>query len=113
MERIDRAGRLLQKIISDMILTERVRDPRVSKLVTIQEVVLTRDLRTATVRVGGYVSEPELEASVDGLNAAAGFIQAGIAKHIQWKSTPKLTFVVDTRVRQSQELLQDMDRHGI
>ncbi|MFP4508976.1 MAG: 30S ribosome-binding factor RbfA [Spirochaetaceae bacterium] len=113
MERTDRAGRLLQRIISEMILTERVRDPRVSKLVTIHEVEVTKDLRNATVHVGGYVSEPELQSSVDGLNAAAGFLQAGIARHIQWKSTPKLTFVMDTRVRESQELLQDMDRHGL
>lgn len=113
MERTDRAGRLLQKIISEMILTERVRDPRVSKLVTIHEVEVTKDFRSATVHVGGYISEPELQSSVDGLNAAAGFLQAGIAKHIQWKSTPKLTFVIDTRVRESQELLQDMDRHGL
>ncbi len=113
MERTDRAERVLQRIISDMILQERVRDPRVNKLVTIHEVNLSKDLRSATVHVGGYVSEPELQSSVDGLNAAAGFLQAGIGRQIQWKSTPKLNFIADTRVRDSQELLQDMDRHGL
>lgn len=90
------------------ILTE-VKDPRV-KNVTVTGVEVAPDMRTAKVFVSVMGDETARRLSLRGLQNSAGFLQSLIAKRIDTRYTPRLTFVFDDGVQKSAavaRILQD------
>ena len=81
------------------ILTE-VKDPRV-KDVTVIGVEVAPDMRTAKVFVSVMGDETTRRLSLRGLQNSAGFLQSLIAKRIDTRYTPRLTFVFDDGVHKS------------
>ena len=47
---------------------------------------------------------------VEGLNSAAGFIQSSIAKKLSIYKFPKLTFVVDTSIKDGFDMVNKLNR---
>ncbi len=93
--RVQRVEQLILQEVSELILREEIKDPRVTTMVLVRQVEVSKDLHHATVRVSGYVSEEELNGAVEGLNHGAGFIQGRLGKRLQMRSTPRLRFVAD------------------
>jgi ribosome-binding factor A len=98
----------LKDKISQIILQGILHDPRVDKLVSITEVRLSKDSKYAKVYVSYYGEKENHEASVAALNHAAGFIQGTIGKTLQIRSTPKLTFYVDTSIEHGFKIIQKL-----
>lgn len=111
----------LREEIASLILRGEVKDPRVGPLVSVTRVDAARDASHAKVYVSTFAQEvlggaegesPEsraesdrlLDAAVFGLQSAAGFIQAQIAKRIRVRLTPKLHFVADRGIREGFEM---------
>lgn len=107
--RLERVGRLLQQELATLIVGREIKDPRVSPLLSIVDVQVSKDLAYARVRVAGYLPPERLEKGVEGLNNAAGFLQARIAARVHMKATPKLTFVADHSVARSFEVTRTLD----
>ncbi len=107
-DRPDRVGREISLIISDMVGNGRIKDPRVDRLLSISVVRVSRDLGSAVVRVGGFLGETELQATVDGLQSAAGLIQAEINRRLHIRLTPKLRFVADHSIREGFRITQKL-----
>lgn len=84
------------------ILTE-LQDPRV-KNVTVTLVEVAPDLRTAKVHVSVRGDETCQRLSLRGLQSSAGFLQKLVAKRIDTRYTPILTFVLDQGVKRSLEV---------
>ncbi|MFW6368864.1 MAG: 30S ribosome-binding factor RbfA [Spirochaetota bacterium] len=110
MDRVVRASQLIAEIISSTIVGGQIKDPRVSSLYSVVGVDVSKDLRHATVRVSGYLDTKDLVNSVKGLNAAHGFIQSRIASKVHWKATPKLRFVVDTTIREADQVINTIEQ---
>lgn len=110
MDRVVRASNLIAEIVSATIVGGQIKDPRVSTLCSVVSVDVSKDLRHATVHVSGYLEQDELVSSVKGLNAASGFIQSKIASKVRWKATPKLRFVVDTTIREADEVIKTISQ---
>lgn len=102
--RLKRIERLLQEEIGSMILTDEVKDPRVSTFVTVTDVQVSKDLMHAKVLVSSFEAIENLKGSVSALNHAAGFIQGRLARRIKLRVTPKLNFVPDVSIREGIEL---------
>lgn len=98
--RQERVEQLILQEVSALILREEIKDPRVSSMVLVRSVSLSKDLRHATLRMSGYVEAEELEAAVEGLNHGAGFIQSRIGKRLELRATPKLRFVADHSIEE-------------
>lgn len=109
MDRLVRASQLIAEIVSSAIVGREVKDPRVSTLCSVVSVDVSKDLRHATVRVSGYLEKKDLEKAVEGLNAAGGYLQSLIAKQVHWKATPKLRFVMDTTIRDAEQVISTID----
>jgi ribosome-binding factor A len=92
----------IREVVATAILFE-VADPRVHS-VTVLRVELTGDLRQAKVYVSIMGTESERRRALEGLNHAAGFIQARVAARLQTRFTPVLSFTLDDSVRKSVEL---------
>ncbi len=87
-----RIQQILLEEISSMIVLGKIKDPRVSKFLTIMHVKLSKDSTSAQVFVSSYADITSVEQSVHALNHAKGFIQSHIAKKYSFKYTPKLLF---------------------
>ncbi len=103
----------LQEEISRMIMRGEVKDPRISKLLTVSGASIAADMAYAKIRISAVSDDIPLQKAVDALNHAAGYIQKLLAKRIRLRFTPKLTFLPDTSVREGfavNELIDQANR---
>jgi ribosome-binding factor A len=105
MRRVDEA---MREVLSDT-LTKDVKDPRVG-FVTITDVKTSPDLRHARVYVSVLGDAAAIEASLDGLRSAQGFLQARINSELRLKRTPELRFEHDDTAERAVRLQQIIDR---
>jgi ribosome-binding factor A len=100
--RLARVAQAIKQVVSQAILME-MRDPR-AKNITVIAVEVPEDLRTAKVYVS-VMGDPKTERlSLQGLNAARGFLQQRIAEELDLRWTPILAFVIDPGVKKSVEI---------
>lgn len=92
-KRLDRVNRLIKEEISHLIQRE-LKDPRLG-FVTVTEVDVAKDLRTAKVYVSVLGTEEQWQASLDALQSARGFIRNWLAPRLRMRAVPDLTFHAD------------------
>lgn len=102
--RMLKAAEAIREVVSMAILTE-IRDPRVQN-VTVTGVEITPDMRSAKVLVSVMGDEGKQQLCIRGLSNSAGFLQAKIAKRIETRYTPRLSFEIDMGVKKSLEVGQ-------
>ena len=85
-----------------------LKDPRIG-LVTVTGVATTRDLRHAVVYVSVLGSPRRRDATLQGLEAAHGLLQARLARELRMKRTPQLTFEYDPSVEHGVRMTQLID----
>ena len=100
--RLLKAAEAIREVVSMAILTE-LRDPRVQN-VTVTSVEVAPDMRTAKVMVSVMGTEGQQHLYIAGLNRSAGFLQSKLAKRIDTRYTPRLTFELDVGVKKSLEM---------
>src|ERR1700680_1718447 len=100
--RLARVMEVIRETASETILFE-LRDPRV-KMVTVTRAEVSGDLQHAKVYVSIMGTEKEQTLTLHGLRHASGFIQAKLARRLQTRFTPIVTFVLDQGVKHSIEM---------
>ena len=84
------------------VIIREVKDPRVSELmITITSADVTADLKYAKIyySVLGMDDDKErMKELAKGLRSAAGFIRGQLAKRLNLRATPELTFIRDESV---------------
>ena len=108
--RLKRVEQNIRETISNLILRGTVKDPRVSGLISVTEVKVSKDIAYADVFVSSIQSEKRMQKTVDGLNHAAGFIQRKIANTLHMRVTPKLRFKPDTAIEHGFHLTQKLNK---
>ncbi|MDR3325221.1 MAG: 30S ribosome-binding factor RbfA [Spirochaetaceae bacterium] len=104
-----RVAALIQEKVGALIVEGKIKDPRVDSFLSITRVSVSRDLSFADVYVSSYKTEAGLEKGVEGLQSAAGFIQAKLSETMRIRQTPKLRFHVDAMFRESFDLNKKID----
>ena len=94
--RSQRVAEQLQREVADILRTG-VNDPRVG-MVTVTEVVLTRDLESAKIYFTVLNPQHEAVQTMTLLNRAAGYIRSQLGPRMRLRLVPQLTFVYDTSV---------------
>jgi ribosome-binding factor A len=93
--RMRRVNESLRQVLSEAI--PELKDPRIG-FVTITGVDTSPDLQHATVYVSVLGGEKKRIASLAGLDAAHGVLQARVSRELRLKRTPMLTFEYDHAV---------------
>jgi ribosome-binding factor A len=96
-QRSDRVAEAIREEIA-MFLAEGVKDPRVTGLVTVTGVDMTRDLRHAKVFVSVMGTETDRSATLEGLSSVAGFLRSRLARSLSLRVAPEVHFVPDESV---------------
>jgi len=100
------AGFKLGRVTSDIrntlsLLLREVKDPRVSKLLSIVKVDVSGDLSYATVYVSAIEGYESTVSSVKALKGAAGFLRRELGASLKLRKVPELRFVADDSIEQS------------
>lgn len=97
------AGFKINRITSDIKialseLLREVKDPRVSKLLSIVKVDVSGDLSYATVYVSAIEGYETTVASVKALKGASGFLRRELGARLKLRKVPELRFVADDSI---------------
>src|SRR5213594_2010870 len=104
--RMRRVNQTLKEVLSEGI--GELKDPRIG-FVTITGVETSPDLSQARVFVSVLGSVRKREASLVGLAAAHGVLQARIARELRLKRTPQVTFEYDPTVERGVRMTRLID----
>lgn len=92
-KRADRVADQIRMEVAD-ILMRKIKDPRV-RSVTVTDVVLTSDLRSARIYVTTMEDAQHERSVFDGLAKASGFVRGELGRRLALRYTPELTFMKD------------------
>ena len=100
-----RANRLEEDIMREICAIIRtVKDPRVSELISVVRVEVTRDLSYATCYISAFDGMEATLNSVKGLKSAAGYIRRELGSRLDLRHTPDLRFIADDSIEYSAKL---------
>jgi ribosome-binding factor A len=94
-----RPDRLAEAIREEVarFLNQHVKDPRITGMVTVTGVEVTRDLRTAKVFVS-ILGDGDRARTFEGLDSLAGHLRARLGKSLGLRSAPEILFRHDESV---------------
>ena len=95
--RPDRVAEAVREAVATF-LAEGVKDPRVTGLVTVTGVDVTRDLRHAKVHVSILGTDAEKKETMEGLQSVAGHLRARLGRTLRLRMTPDLEFRYDASI---------------
>lgn len=107
--RLDKVNEEIKKELSTII--PRLKDPRIPDFVTITEVRVTPDLKSAKVYFSVLTGD-ENEA-LKGLQSSAGFARGLLSKAIKIRYTPELIFTIDTSVKYGMYINEKLAELGL
>lgn len=91
--RLDRVNEELKKTISN-VLTFELQNSKVTGMVSVTKVRITPDFRYAKVYVSLLNSKSNTK-TMEGLKESSGYIRSQIAKTMNLRVTPELSFEID------------------
>jgi ribosome-binding factor A len=105
-DRMRRVNESVRQVLAEAV--GELQNPRIG-LVTVTGVDTSPDLRHATVYVSVLGSEKKRAASLRGLEAAHGLLQARLGRELRLKRTPQLAFEYDPSVERGVRMTQLID----
>ncbi len=91
------------------IIREEVKDPRVDPLLSVTDVVVAPDLKTAKAYISVLGDAEKLAATIEGLKKAEGYIRSCLAKSVNLRNTPQITFIPDTSIAYGVAMTKKID----
>lgn len=102
----------VQKELSRIISME-VKDPRINPMTSVVSVEVTPDLKYAKAYISVLGDEDSKNATEAGLKKAAPFIRSQLARRLNLRNTPELTFVMDQSIEYGvnmSKMIDDVNR---
>jgi ribosome-binding factor A len=96
----------IRKVLSEAL--PALKDPRIG-FVTVTGVRTSTDISQAAVFVSVLGSESEQARTLEGLQSAAGVLQAQVARELGTRRTPVLTFEYDPAIERGMRLTKLID----
>jgi ribosome-binding factor A len=95
-----RAQKLSEEIKREasQILRYEIKDPRVSNMLSITRVEVSKDLSHAKIYVSLLGNDQTKKNALDGLERAKGFIRRELGKRLTLRFVPEIAFFMDTSI---------------
>lgn len=102
--KINRATSDIKLCLSELL--REVKDPRVSRLLSIVKLDVSGDMSYATVYISAIEGSGVTQESVKALNHSAnGFLRRELGARMKLRKVPELKFVADNSIQKSSEIL--------
>lgn len=80
------------------IIRGGIKDPRISPLTSVVAVEVSPDLKTCKAWISVLGEEEAIQSTLEGLRSASGYIKNQLAKEINLRNTPEITFIMDQSI---------------
>ena len=80
------------------IIRGEIKDPRIHPMTSVVAVEVAPDLKTAKAYISVLGNEKAQQDTIAGLRSAEGYIRRALAKSINLRNTPQITFVLDQSI---------------
>ena len=91
------------------IIREDLKDPRIHPMTSVMAGEVTPDLTFAKIFVSVLGNDEEKEKTMEGLKKSASFARHQLAKRMNLRNTPELTFVLDTSIEYGVTMSKKID----
>jgi ribosome-binding factor A len=98
--RADRVAEAMREEIATF-LAEEAKDPRITRLVTVTGVEVTRDLRHAKVFVSVMGTDAERAQTFGGLASVAVHLRSRVGRALRLRLAPEITFLPDQSIERA------------
>ncbi len=85
----------VMKVLAGMIRGE-IKDPRIAPMTCVTDVEVAPDLKTCKVYISVLGDDNARSETMKGLVSAEGYMRRQLAKELNLRNTPELTFISDT-----------------
>ena len=96
-----RGGRINEEVKKEIsvIIRDEIKDPRMTAMVSVTAVEVTKDLRYAKVFVSVFgKNEEEKIETFKALKSASGYIRREIGRRVNLRNTPQIIFELDESI---------------
>lgn len=98
----------VQRVLAEIIRGE-IKDPRISPWTSVVAVEVAPDLKSCKAWISVLGDEETKQATLQGLKSAEGYIKRQIAKTINLRNTPDITFVMDQSIEYGVNMSKKID----
>ena len=87
----------VQKALSDIIRLE-LKDPRIHPMTSVVLAQVTPDLKYCKAYLSVLADEEHAKDTIKGLKSAEGYIRTQLAKKVNLRNTPEISFILDQSI---------------
>src|SRR5690606_19371723 len=81
-----------------ILINREIKDPRINPMTSIVDVEVAPDLKTAKVYISVMGDEESKKETYEGLKSAASYMRGQLARNLNLRNTPELTFIIDNSI---------------
>lgn len=98
----------VQKELS-RIISREIKDPRIHPMTSVTDVFVTPDLKECKAYISVLGDEEAQADTLAGLKSAAGYIRRELARSINLRNTPEITFCMDQSIEYAINMSKKID----
>lgn len=98
----------VQRVLAEIIRGD-IKDPRISPLTSVVSVEVAPDLKTCKAWISVLGDDKAREDTYKGLRSAEGYIKNQLAKTINLRNTPEITFIMDQSIEYGVNMSKRID----
>ena len=98
----------VQRVLAETIRGE-IKDPRISPWTSVVSVEVAPDLKSCKAWISVLVSEEVRKSTLEGLRSAVGFMRNKLAREINLRNTPEITFIMDQSIEYGVNMSRRID----
>lgn len=98
----------VQKELS-RIINREIKDPRIHEMTSVTQVIVTPDLKECKAYISVLGDEQAQADTLAGLQSATGFIRRELARSINLRNTPEITFYIDQSIEYAINMSKKID----
>ena len=100
-----RVGEVIRKALADIFIKVDIRDETLSGIIfVVSEVTASPDIRNATAYISPMGGKISPEQAIEALNQHSKFLRGELARKVDLKYIPQITFALDTAFDNAQRI---------
>ncbi len=99
--------------LANLIRSGEIKDPRINPLTSVLAVEVAPDLKTCKAYISVLGDDEARKSTYQGLKSAEGFIKRELARRINLRNTPSITFIMDNSIEYGvnmTKLIEDVNK---
>lgn len=98
----------VQRVLAEIIRSD-IKDPRIHPMTSVVTVTVAPDLKTCKAYISVLGDDKATENTLAGLKSASGYIRKELARQINLRNTPEITFVMDQSIAYGVNMSKKID----